>query len=288
MRIMQKDNGEKGAKEVSVVAYAEIALKGERWKLEKMLAKQVKYVLDRYGISARVWRDQGRIIFEGHDGVEYVRRLPGVHHVSKAYMIEKVQPEELVKLVTSLVKPKGTFAVRVRRADKRYPLKSNEIASLVGEAYVNMGYKVDLKNPESEIRIEIRDKIYVIFETLEGPGGLPYGSEGRVLVKYEDPIRGIIVSSLLARRGAELVLCKGAEWVEERLASVLPNPLLVKRCKDLAKDAEEVGAIAIASDKLEGDYLCPIEPCIIKETLRKALIIAGITEEEVKGKICYL
>ncbi len=285
---MQENIGDKEPRKVSLVGYSEIALKGERWKLERLLARQVEMSLKRRGINAWVWRDQGRIIFEGHEGIGYVRRLPGVHHVSKAYELEKLEPERLVEEVVRLVRPKGRFAVRVRRADKRYPIKSNELASAIGERYVKMGFKVDLKNPESEIKVEIRNKVYLIFETVDGPGGLPYGSEGRVLVTYEDPVKGLIVASLLARRGAEIVLCKGSEEVEERLASVLPNPLLVKRCESLETDAEEVGAVAIASDKLEGDRLCPIEPCIIRETLRRALIITGLTEEEVKGKVCFL
>ena len=285
---MQENYGEKEPRKVSIVGYAEIALKGERWKLERLLAKQIEMVLKRKGLRAKVWRDQGRIIFEGHEGIEYVRRLPGVHHVSKAYELEKLEPSRLIEEVVRLVRPKGTFAVRVRRADKRYPMRSNELASAIGERLVKMGYKVGLKNPESEIKLEIRDKVYLILETVEGPGGLPYGSEGRVLVTYKDPVRGLIVASLLARRGAEVVLCKGSEEVEERLASVLPYPLLVKRCGRLEADAEEVGAVAVASDELKGEALCPIEPCIIRETLRKALIIAGLREEEVKGKICYL
>src|SRR3989304_6192118 len=64
------------------------------------------------------------------------------------------------------------------------PYTSQDIARLVGRRIqdVEPGARVDLDDPDVEIHIEVRENRSYLFTAISGgPGGLPMGSQGRVL-----------------------------------------------------------------------------------------------------------
>ncbi len=247
---------------VVLIAYSEIALKGrKRGYMERYLMNTVKLWLIRKGIKKRVRMDQGRIVVEG-DVPEGLERLPGVHHLIKAYELEKLPPEELAETVASLVKPEPPIAVRARRADKRYPLRSVELAALIGE---RLNLPVNLSEPKTVIYVEVRDKVYVYTskDVVEGVGGLPYGVEGRVFVAYSDPLKGLLASALLARRGAAVYPAKPYPYLE-KLSEALPRALVIRS-----------EPLAPAAGDLVTPSLFPGEPCVPVETLRKVKLMLG-------------
>ncbi len=243
------------ARPVLLIAYSEIALKGrKRHMMERTLRKQVYLKLMRWGIRRKVFLDQGRIVVWG-GGPTSVRRMPGVHHVVKALALEKAEPEELAETVASLIEVEGKFAVRVRRADKGYPMNSVQLASLIGSKIEG---EVDLNKPDTEVFVEIRDLVYVYTnkDVYEGVGGLPYGVEGRVYVDSEDVL---LASALLARRGAEVIPSEPVEGLE-RLSEALPYPLVI---------AKEKPRGLPSSSKLFG------LDCVPPTTLRKVRLMLG-------------
>ncbi len=243
------------ARPVLLIAYSEIALKGKkRHLMERTLRKHVYMKLTRWGIKRKVFLDQGRIVVWGGGPIS-IRRMPGVHHVIRALALEKVEPERLAETVAGLVKVEGKFAVRVRRADKRYPLNSVQLASLIGSKIEG---EVDLKNPDTEVFVEIRDLIYVYTnkDVYDGVGGLPYGVEGRV---YVDSNEVLLTSALLARRGAEVIPSKPVEGLE-RLNEALPYPLVVLR--------ERPPGVPSSSELFELD-------CVPTTTLRRVRLMLG-------------
>lgn len=173
---------------VLLIAYSEIALKGKkRGFMERALASSIRRWHERRGLEVRLQHEGGRLVVEGAFSAE-VARVPGVHHVARAFALEKAPPEELVEAIAEVVKAEPPVAVRVKRGDKRYPLTSVELAAKVGEA---LGLPVDLKSPRTAIFVEIRKRVYVYTsrDVREGVGGLPYGVEGEVGVSYRDPSR---------------------------------------------------------------------------------------------------
>ncbi len=242
---------------VLLIAYSEIALKGKkRHLMERTLRKHVYLKLMKWGIRRKVFVDQGRIVVWG-GGPTNIRRMPGVHHIAKALALEKLPPEELANVIPNLVEVEGTFAVRVRRADKRYPLNSVQLASMIGS---KIDGKVDLKNPRTEIFVEIRDLVYVYTnrDIYEGVGGLPYGVEGVIYVDHNDVL---LVSALLARRGAKVIPSRAINGLE-KLSEALPYPLLVSK--------ERPRSVPSSSEIFE------IE-CVPMTTLRKIRIMLGET-----------
>lgn len=97
----------------------------------------------------------------------------------------------------------GSFAVRSRRRDKRFPLTSTEldrhIGGLIADRY---GQPVRLKNPDHTLSIEVdRDEVFVFCGGLPGQGGLPVGMSGRALVLMSGGIDSPVAAYRMMRRG---------------------------------------------------------------------------------------
>jgi len=95
---------------------------------------------------------------------DILSRLPGISGWAKTETCKKsidavvaACVEEGKKLALAGTK---TFKIEARRTDKSFPIDSYELCCRAGEAVLNTasGLKVDVKNPESIIRIEIREK----------------------------------------------------------------------------------------------------------------------------------
>ncbi len=240
------------ARPVLLIAYSELALKGKkRAYMERVLKRQVSKKLRKWDVYRKVFVDQGRIVVWGGGPTE-LRRMPGVHHVIRAIALEKVPPEELAGEISKLVEVESPFAVRVRRADKRYPMNSVQLASLIGSKIEG---EVDLKRPKTEVFVEVRDLVYVYTnkDLFEGVGGLPYGIEGTVYVEGD-----LLEGALLARRGARVVFSRPLEGLE-KLAEALPEPLSVSKHSEGLPKSSELFKLT----------------CVPETTLRKVRIMLG-------------
>ena len=100
-----------------------------------------------------------------------------------------------------------TFKVEAKRADKRFPMKSPEIAAEMGgkllEAYPHL--KVDVKNPQLVVNVEIRDfGAYVHAGQIQGAGGMPTGTGGKAAILISGGIDSPVAAYMMAKRGIEL------------------------------------------------------------------------------------
>ena len=230
-------------REVVIVRVGEIWTKSEvtrRWMMG-LLKRQVERIS---GKRARVGR--GRIYVDG--GEELAKRLSRVFGVTSTS--PAISTERELGLIKRAVEElssglKGTFAVRVQRSYKGFPLTSPELAKILGAHVVKMGLKVDLDNPDHLIEVEISDKAYVFTSRFEGPGGLPYGSQGKGLVLFSGGIDSPVASWMMAKRGLSLeflFLSPGFPDVEESVREVheylkrewyLEGELHIVRAQDL-------------------------------------------------------
>jgi thiamine biosynthesis protein ThiI len=96
-----------------------------------------------------------------------------------------------------------TFAVRVRRRDKTFPLTSQDLERQVGAAIQRRtGLPVDLGDPGLELRVEIDVAFaYVHVHELAVAGGLPVGTSGRALSLLSGGIDSPVASLLAMKRG---------------------------------------------------------------------------------------
>jgi tRNA uracil 4-sulfurtransferase len=136
--------------------------------------------------------------------VERCLALPGVSVVQPAIRCER-DPAAGADAAVELLRgrPGRTFAVRSRRRDKRYPLRSIELSRVIGEAVrVRLGLEVDLSNPDLELHVELDHReLLVSSERLRGAGGLPVGSSGRALVLLSGGLDSPVAAYRMMKRG---------------------------------------------------------------------------------------
>jgi thiamine biosynthesis protein ThiI len=195
----------------SVIAhYQEIALKGKNrnWFLRR-LVRNVREALA--GLSVRDIRTpMGRIdiVFDREqDWPELRQRLTRVFGIAN-FSLARRAPLDLEAIGDAIVRDLpdesvASFRIAVRRADKRFPIPSPEIERLIGRRVQDArGWKVDLTRPALIIWIElVPGEAFYHFGKLPGPGGLPVGSSGRVVVLLSGGIDSPVAAWRMIRRG---------------------------------------------------------------------------------------
>jgi tRNA uracil 4-sulfurtransferase len=136
--------------------------------------------------------------------VERCLALPGISVVQPALRCERdptVAADAAVELLRD--RPGRTFAVRARRRDKRFALRSIELARLIGDAVrVRLGLDVDLSNPDLELFVEVdHHELLVSAERFRGAGGLPVGTSGRALVLLSGGLDSPVAAYRMMKRG---------------------------------------------------------------------------------------
>lgn len=102
-----------------------------------------------------------------------------------------------------------TFAVRASR-EGDHPFTSQDVAVQVGSVVWKAAEaagrkpKVDLKKPDLEVHVDVRQGHAFVFTRLaEGPGGIPVGSQGVALALLSDEA-SFLAAWLMMRRGCKL------------------------------------------------------------------------------------
>ncbi|MBI5253996.1 MAG: tRNA 4-thiouridine(8) synthase ThiI [Euryarchaeota archaeon] len=188
-----------------LLRYDEIALKSEpvRRRWENVLIKNIKQALE-----CRVKKERGRIWVEaGEEARSKLKKIFGIRSFSSCVHCGLDGLEEtFLNFAEKSLEGKKSFALRVRRTGK-HAFTSQDIARKLGAKVQEKSLiKVELKNPEREIFVEIRDNdCYIFDEIIEGPGGLPLGVEGKVVVLISGGIDSPVAAWLMMKRGCEVV-----------------------------------------------------------------------------------
>ena len=200
-----------------LIRVGEIGLKGEnRNMFERKLKDNIKRRLK--GVEARVSGTRGRYFVEVFSGdlqlVEQVLAttfgIVGFARVNAAEKNIDCIYREAESIVANIFKSQHgqqlTFKINAKRADKGFPMNSYEIASNLGERLLAAfpGIRVDVKNPDLKIQVEIRDQAFVWGPRTEGPGGLPVGCAGRGMLLLSGGIDSPVAGWMMAKRGMKL------------------------------------------------------------------------------------
>ncbi len=197
-----------------VCHYGEIGLKGRNRNLfVRILKNNIRRSLRKFlGIRhVTLYSRNSRILLEIEDEADrysvnmVLERIFGIAHFSPID-ISKPDMEEMKETAVRQLKDKEfkTFAVKTRRSNKRFPLISEEVNKEVGQAILDIYQKkVNLKHPEMVSNIEILDKeVFIYNERREGPGGLPVGVNGNVLVLLSAGLDSPVAAYFIMKRGA--------------------------------------------------------------------------------------
>ncbi|GGM74696.1 tRNA 4-thiouridine(8) synthase ThiI [Thermogymnomonas acidicola] len=208
-----------------IVRYSEIGLKGTRARnsMEKKLMENITYSLLKEGEPATVRRGYGRVYVEGYVDARAVakalRRVFGVKSFSFALRMRFQSLDEIVSAATLVfseaVKDKY-FAVRSRRMGN-HPFTSMDVSVQVGAALLPFARGVDLERPQVEVKVEVRDNLAFFYgQEIEGPGGLPLGSQGRLVALVSGGIDSPVAAWMMMKRGSpvDILFCSLAHPVD--------------------------------------------------------------------------
>ena len=94
-----------------------------------------------------------------------------------------------------------TFAARVKRRGT-HEWNSMDLARLIGSSLHDKSAGVDLTNPDVEIRVTVLDqRAYLVADHQRGAGGLPLGTQDRVLCLVSGGFDSVVAAWMLMSRG---------------------------------------------------------------------------------------
>jgi len=159
---------------------------------ERRLIINFKAALKHHAIPYTEFvRKFGRLFvktLQAQEAAEKLAKVFGVSSLSPASEISSDLNDILnasVSLASSRFRKEKTFAVRCRRVGK-HPYTSQDVCRLIGQSILS-GFperhlQVDLTNPDQIVHIEIREhKAYVFTDIIKGVGGLPLGTQPKLI-----------------------------------------------------------------------------------------------------------
>jgi thiamine biosynthesis protein ThiI len=196
----------------------EIVLKGKnRQHFERLLQDNIRRAARDLGLPVRIWQREGVIVLRvagaeagGAEAetaadilAERMRDVMGLARVCRAMRVAK-DPDAAVAAALELTAGmQGTFAVRARRRDKRFPVTSAQLAVLIGSRIQQEhGNPVNLRQPDTTVFVEVDQAEVFVFTGGEvGQGGLPVSMSGRAVVLMSGGIDSPVAAYRMMRRG---------------------------------------------------------------------------------------
>ena len=215
-----------------LIKYGEIGVKGKnRYIFEDALMKQIRIALKDVDGKFFVSKELGRIYvdtdgdYDYEDTIDRLGRVFGIVGICPMVRIESKDYENLKKRVVEYVDEvypdkNFTFKVDTRRADKSFPGTSESINAELGEVILNAfpEIKVNVRKPDVLIKVEIRTYINIYSLEIEGPGGMPVGTNGRAMLLLSGGIDSPVAGYMIAKRGVrvEAVYFHAPPYTSER------------------------------------------------------------------------
>ena len=203
-------------KEIFLCKCGEIVLKGANHSyFENALIKEIKFRLRTYG-SFKVSHSQSTVYVEPAGEVDLdavfsaLTRVFGIVTIERAAVAEKDMDAikaTIREYIPRFMADKKTFKVEAKRADKRFPLKSPQIAAESGGAVLSACpfLKVNVKAPDTVVRVEVRENAaYISAGSFKGAGGMPVGTNGKGLLLLSGGIDSPVAGYMMAKRGVKI------------------------------------------------------------------------------------
>lgn len=217
--------------EVILLRYGELSLKSTyvRTYFETILIRNIKKAFLTENVPIDIQTERGRIYLTTTDlskGTSILTRIFGIVSFSRAIRTTSdIQDMSSIAnhLTKNTLRPSKSFAVRVTRVGT-HPFSSQDVARHIGQDIVNATHaRVDLNTPDFELFIEIRGKNSFVFtEKIKGVGGLPLGTQGRILILVTQP-SSVLAAWYLMRRGCNCVFVTVNGTDEKMIRSFLTH-----------------------------------------------------------------
>ena len=196
------------------LSYGELSLKGKnRGQFERMLRNRIHKSLNGYNHELVDDLSKLHVMVDSNDMDEVIEKLKkifGVVGLNPSARIGSEDEEIKAKVleVANYAYEQGarTFKIAVNRSNKGFEKKSMDYARELGaHVLINSSFeKVQMKDPDVQINVDIRKNVYVYTERIKTYGGLPIGSTGKGLVLLSGGIDSPVASFMMAKRGMRI------------------------------------------------------------------------------------
>ena len=196
------------------LSYGELSLKGKnRGQFERMLRNRIHKSLNGYNHQLVDDLSKLYVMVDNNDMDEVIEKLKkifGVVGLNPSARIGSEDEEIKAKVleVANYAYEQGarTFKIAVNRSNKGFEKKSMDYARELGaHVLTNSSFeKVQMKDPDIQINVDIRKNVYVYTERIKTYGGLPIGSTGKGLVLLSGGIDSPVASFMMAKRGMRI------------------------------------------------------------------------------------
>ena len=215
--------------DIILVRYGELSLKSSyvRKYFESILVRNIKKALTQENIPHSITKERGRIYLsttEVSKSCSILSRIFGIVSFSPAVQttsdIENISTVSL-QLIKNILTKEKSFAIRSTRVGT-HTFSSQQVAIQIGNDIIKATHaQVNLTHPDIALFIEIRDKkAFLFLEKIKGVGGLPLGTQGKILVLVENPF-SFLAAWHLMRRGCNVLIVKTKKINDEFLYSFL-------------------------------------------------------------------
>ena len=197
-----------------LIRFGDLTLKGKNQNdFIRQLYKMLEEKLAGLPVVLEKKHDHAYVLLNGYDYNLVIDRLNLVAGIYSYSLVKKIARDlevlkvEALNYVNELVTKPITFKIETKRADKSFPLQSPAISKEISSYILknNKLVKVDVHNPELEIRIEVRsDGIYLFNGQIRGLGGYPTGIAGKGLLMLSGGIDSPVAGFLAMKQGIKI------------------------------------------------------------------------------------
>lgn len=239
-----------------MVRYGELGLKSSsvRRRFENALVEDIRRRHLLAGVPCVVSSPRGRVFVDSDDwrrSCEMLSRTFGV--VSFSPVVEAPSDlDALTEAVLGFAEPLlyegASFAMRTRRTGN-HTYTSHTLAEHLGAQVLgrfgDRKIRVSLDEPDVELSVEVREtKAYLFSSVLAGPGGMPLGTQGKML-SIVSTERGVASSWLMMKRGCTVFLATDDADLAGPLRTWCPNLKVGPLAEDLFALAHEHDCIGL-------------------------------------------
>jgi tRNA uracil 4-sulfurtransferase len=195
-----------------------ITLSGDIFlKSRRTQPRMIKRVLGNVEVAMRAAGESGRLNRLGthrfaldpapHETEAVIDVLSRVFGIASIDLVDEINAGDLDVLAASVADAardrvrERTFGVRVKRRGA-HPWRSYDLATAAGTLLVEAGGVVDLDDPDEWVHVTVLDdRAFVVSEHRKGQGGLPIGTQGRVLCLVSGGFDSIVAAWMMMSRG---------------------------------------------------------------------------------------
>lgn len=188
-----------------IVHYGELRLKGRnRFRFEDKLISNISKIC-----GGKIEKLSSSLLCR-NSKLENFKFISGISWYAPCIKLSK-DYDELINYIKNIDKSnfinKKSFAVRIKRSDKKFEYDSNQLAITLGDLIrTEYGLRVDLNNPDITFYIEISEYILVHYQKNKGIGGFPAGIHGKVLCLLSGGIDSPVAAIKAIKRGCRVDL----------------------------------------------------------------------------------